>query len=205
MFPRTPPVTLALILINVAMFYLERSTHGAILYPLALWPLGPRFEPWQLLTYGFLHDWTGYGHIFFNMFAVWIFGSQLERFWGRSRYLSFYLAAIVSAGLAQLVVTTLLGQQFETVGASGGIFGLLLGYAMFFPRQRVLVFFVLPMPAWAFVTLYGATELYMGVTGTQAGVAHFAHLGGMLGGWLMILWWRRRRDPPDPTPTDILR
>jgi len=188
----TPPVTLALILINVALYFVERATHGAILASLALWPLGTRFEPWQLLTYGFLHDWTGYAHLFFNMFAVWMFGSQLERYWGPGRYLYFYLVAIVSAGLTQLVVTTLLGQGFETVGASGAVFGLLLGYAMYFPRQRVLIFFVVPMPAWAFVTLYGAAELYMGVTGTQAGVAHFAHLGGMLGGWLVILGWRRR-------------
>jgi membrane associated rhomboid family serine protease len=195
MFASVPPVTRALILLNVLLYLLERWTGGAILIPLALWPLGPHFAPWQILTYAFLHEIPGYAHIFFNMFAVWMFGSPLERFWGPRRYLAFYLACVITAALAQLLVTSILGQRFPTVGASGAVFGLLLGYAMFFPRQKVLIFLIVPMPAWLFVTLYGVAELYLGVTGTQAGVAHFAHLGGMLGGWLTILSWRRRPAP----------
>jgi membrane associated rhomboid family serine protease len=200
MFASVPPVTRTLILLNVGLFLIERWTNGAILNSLALWPLGPHFEPWQIVTYAFLHDFTGYEHIYYHLFAVWMFGSTLERFWGPRRYLAFYLASVVTAALAQLLVTSILGQDFPTVGASGGIFGLLLGYAMFFPRQKVLILLLIPMPAWLFVTLYGAGELYLGVTGTQAGVAHFAHLGGMLGGWLTILSWRQRDRPSAPRP-----
>lgn len=200
-----PPATRAIIVANVLLFALEwltgASGSGApllnspaaanVLASMALWPPGPLFHPWQLVTYAFLHG--GWQHIFFNMFAVWMFGTQLERFWGTRRYVIFYFASVVAAGIAQLVVTGLLHQQYPTVGASGGIFGLLLGFAMFFPRQKVIFMLLpIPMPAWLFVTLYGALELYLGVTGTEAGVAHFAHLGGMLGGWLTILSWRRR-------------
>jgi membrane associated rhomboid family serine protease len=191
MLANVPPATRAIILLNVALFLLQRLVGDAITGPLALWPLGPLFEPWQIVTYAFLHG--GYAHIFFNMFALWMFGSQLERFWGTRRFVTFYLACVVSAAGAQLLVTSLLRQPYPTLGASGGVFGLLLGFAMFFPRQRLMLIFPpIPMPAWLFVTLYGVLELYLGVTGTEAGVAHFAHLGGMLGGWLTILSWRRR-------------
>jgi membrane associated rhomboid family serine protease len=193
MFRNVPPATRGIILINCALFLLQQVTGDAILEPFALWPPGGRFELWQVVTYAFLHG--SLAHLFFNMFALWMFGSQLEREWGTRRFLAFYFASVLTAAAAQELVTGLTGSQFPTVGASGGIFGLLLGFAMFFPRQRVMLIFPpIPMPAWLFVTLYGGLELFLGVTGTEASVAHFAHLGGMLGGWLTILSWRRRAD-----------
>lgn len=190
-----PPITRALIIINVIVFFLQPMLGDITLY-LALWPLqsGSPFFPWQLLTYGFLHG--GLTHLLFNMLALYMFGGDLERLWGPKRYLQLYFAGILSAGLMQIGFNSLGGlPPVPTVGASGAVFGLLLGFAMYFPR-RIIVPLIppIPMPAPVFVTLYGALELYLGVTGTQQGVAHFAHLGGMLGAWLMIQYWRGR--PP---------
>jgi len=113
---------------------------------------------------------------------------------GPRRYLTYYLVAVLAAGLTQLLVTAATGPLFPTVGASGGVFGLLLAYAIYFPRNKV--FFLLlpvPIPARVFVFIYAAVELFLGVTGTQEGVAHFAHLGGLVGGALMLAFWRRGR------------
>jgi len=124
-----------------------------------------------------------------------MFGGQLERLWGAKRFLNLHLLSVIVAGATQLVVGSLAAEPYPTIGASGGVFGLLLAYAMYFPhRTIVLLIPPIPMPAWLFVTLYGAVELYLGVSGTQAGVAHFAHLGGMAGAWLLIQYWRGR--PP---------
>jgi membrane associated rhomboid family serine protease len=155
----------------------------------ALWPIGPLFRPWQLVTYAFLHG--SIAHIFFNMFALFMFGRPLEEYWGSRRFMTYYMASVLAAGATQLAVQYLSGMTYETIGASGGVFGILLAFAMFFPRQRIILLLPpIPMPAWLFVTLYGVLELVLGVTGTQEGVAHFAHLGGMLGGALMLLYWR---------------
>ncbi|MBX3025993.1 rhomboid family intramembrane serine protease [bacterium] len=187
-----PPVTRLILILNVAVFLLELS--GANFNAFALWPIGGGFAPWQILTYGFLH--ASPTHVLFNMFAVYMFGGTMEYVWGGGRFLIYYLGCIVSAALAQVAVDALIASPYPTIGASGGVFGILLAFAMYFPRQRVMLLIPpIPMPAWLFVTLYGALELYLGVTGTQAGVAHFAHLGGMLGGWLMIRRWRGRREP----------
>jgi membrane associated rhomboid family serine protease len=125
------------------------------------------------------------------MIGLLSFGNELEAWWGQKRFLQFYLASVIAAALMQLVVTMSLGQIAPTVGASGGIFGLLLGFAMMFPRRKIVPLIPpIPMPAWVFVTLYGALELYLGVTGTASGIAHFAHLGGMIGGWIMLRRWR---------------
>ena len=111
--------------------------------------------------------------------------------WGAPRFIRFYTASVLSAAATQLIVTWLLGSFYPTVGASGGIFGLLLAFGMMFPnRTIVLLITPIPMKAKTFVAVYGALELFLGVTGTQEGVAHFAHLGGMLGGYLMIRYWR---------------
>jgi membrane associated rhomboid family serine protease len=191
MFSQIPAATRYLILANVALFLLQSLLGESALDALALWPLGHGFAPWQVLTYAFLHG--GWAHIFFNMFALYMFGAALEQTWGSARFLVFYFASVLAAAAAQLAVTSLTGSIYPTVGASGGIFGVLLGYAMYFPQRRVMLIFPpIPMPAWLFVTLYGALELFLGVTGTAEGVAHFAHLGGMLGGWLTILCWRGR-------------
>jgi membrane associated rhomboid family serine protease len=199
-----PRATQAIIGANVVVFLLQMSTMGdtATLW-FALWPLNAAtlyggevaFEPWQLVTYGFLHG--NISHIFFNMFAIYSFGSTLEQLFGTRYYVTLYFVSVVTAGVAQLGVNALLGSPYPTLGASGGVFGLLLAYGMYFPRQRIMLLFPpIPMPAWVAVTGFGALELFLGVTGTQAGVAHFAHLGGMLGAFLMIQW--RRGKPPFP-------
>jgi membrane associated rhomboid family serine protease len=189
-----PPATRAIIAANVVAFLLQQFAGEAMVRFLALWPLGTLFEPWQLVSYAFLHG--SIAHIFFNMFALFMFGRPLEYFWGSRRFSVFYLACVIAAAATQLLTASLAGSQEPTVGASGGVFGLLLAFAMYFPRQRItLLFPPIPMPAWLFVTLYGVLELVLGVTNTQAGVAHFAHLGGMLGGALVILYWRARRIP----------
>ena len=188
-----PPATQALIITNVIVFLLEASG-GIPLDQFALWP-GENFEPWQIVTYGFLHDPNGFAHIFFNMFALWMFGSDIERLFGSRYYLAYYLACVVTAALTHLAVTFLLGSPpVPTVGASGGIYGLLLAFGLYFPHRRVMLLFPpIPMSARTFVILFGALELVLGVTGTASGVAHFAHLGGMLGGWLMIRYRRNKR------------
>jgi membrane associated rhomboid family serine protease len=195
-----PRATQAIIGANVVVFLLQSSLGDSAIIWFALWPLGPSafgpevgFAPWQLVTYSFLHG--GFTHIFFNMFAVYMFGSTLEQFLGTRSYVTLYFVSVVAAGLTQLGVNALLGSPYPTLGASGGVFGLLLAFGMFFPHQRIMLIIPpIPMPAWVAVTLYGALELFLGVTGTQAGVAHFAHLGGMLGAFLMIQW--RRGKPP---------
>ncbi len=191
--PSLPPATQALLLANVAVFFLERLLGGALFGPLALWPVGSGlFWPWQIASYSFLHG--SFEHLFFNMLGLWMFGSELEQVWGRKRYLQFYAASVVAAALTQLLVNALLGSNVPTIGASGGLFGLLLAYAMIFPNRIILLFFVIPMKAKWLVALYGLLELYQGAYVMNTGVAHFAHLGGMLGGLLTIRFWRRQ--PP---------
>src|ERR1700761_7725870 len=190
MFAKLPPATRALLLTNVGFFLLEQVMKPVLVQWLALWAPGTSlFEPWQLVTYAFLHD--GFMHILFNMFALFMFGTPLERFWGSQRFTVFYFVCVVAAGLTQLAVAVLDHSEAVTLGASGAIFGLLLAFAMYFPRTRIMLLFPpIPLPAWLFVLIYGLIELFEGVSGTDPGVAHFAHLGGMLGAAAMILFWR---------------
>jgi membrane associated rhomboid family serine protease len=196
MFFALPPATRWLLLANVAVFFADELSGRTLTAYFALWPWGTTgavsFQPWQILTYSFLHG--GLGHLFVNMFALYMFGGELERLWGERRFLQLYFVGVVAAAVSQLIFSGVSGAApYPTVGASGGIFGLLLAYGMYFPhRTIVLLIPPIPMPAWLFVTLYGLLELYLGITGTQEGVAHVAHLGGMLGAWLMILYWRGR-------------
>ena len=190
-----PPITRALLLVNVALFCLEQFLGPWFGRLFALWPLGGGFLPWQPVTYAFLHG--GVGHLFFNMLGLWMFGSEIERLWGPRRYLQFYTASVLTAALAQLLVAMLIGSPYPTVGASGGLFGLLLAFGMLFPHRTIMPLFPpIPMKARTFVAVYGGIELLLGVMSPMGGVAHFAHLGGMLGGWLMIRWWRGQ--PPFP-------
>lgn len=190
-----PPATTALIAANVAIFLLQ-GLAPQIIVPFALWPLatasmnlGATFAPWQLVTYAFLHG--GLLHLAFNMFALYMFGGALERVFGTRRYLVLYFVSVLSAAVTQLVVAMLAGAIYPTIGASGGVFGLLLAYGMYFPHNRVMLLFPpIPMPARVFVILYAVLELFLGVTGSQEGVAHFAHLGGMIGAWLLLRYWR---------------
>jgi membrane associated rhomboid family serine protease len=186
--PPLQPVTRALLLINVAVFFLARLFGGGIESIFALWPLGTNFLPWQVVAYAFLHG--SFEHLFFNMLGLWMFGSELERIWGEKRFLQFYAASVLAAAFAQLIVTAVMGSAYPTVGASGGLFGLLFAFAVMFPNRVILLFFVIPMKARYLVLLYGLLELYQGVYVMNSGIAHFAHLGGMLGGLLMIRYWR---------------
>lgn len=192
MFPKLTPATRAIILVNVVVFLLELVAARPILWNFALWPLGPDspFHWWQLVTYAFLHDPKGITHILFNMFALYVFGPALEQYWGPRRYLVYYFVCIIAAGATQLAADYFSGSVGEAIGASGAIFGILLAFAILFPRVRLLLYFAIPVPAWLFVTGYAVLELFFGVTGMEAGVAHFAHLGGMLGGALLLLFWR---------------
>lgn len=194
-----PPVTRALLIANIAVFLAQLATGDRLIVTFGLWPFGTPaqfdaglvgFQPWQLVTYSFLHG--GLMHIFFNMFALYMFGADIERLLGPKRFLEYYTASVVVAGVTQLVVSALFAPSpYPTVGASGGVFGILLAFAIYFPsRTIVLLIPPIPLPARWFVVIYGALELFFGVTGTAAGVAHFAHLGGMLGGYLMIRYWR---------------
>lgn len=192
------PVTQVLLIANIAVFLLQAVAEPLLIVYFALWPLHapmggqPAFAPWQLVSYSFLHGGTM--HLLFNMLALYIFGSDIERVFGSRRFAVYYFVCVITAAIAQLVVATLsMGPPHPTVGASGGVFGLLLAFGLYFPRRMVMLIFPpIPMPAWLFVTLYGALELFLGVTGSQHGVAHFAHLGGMLGGYLTIRYWRGR-------------
>ena len=185
--PPIPPVTQALMLVCTALFCLN------VFVPLdawfALWPVATgRFWLWQVFTYAFLHG--GVFHLFFNMLGLWMFGSELERLWGPRRYMQFLLAGILAAALAQLLVCSISGSMVPTVGASGGLFALLLAFGMLFPNRIIMPLFPpIPMKARTFVMVFGGLELALGLLGSS-GVAHFAHLGGMVGGFLMIRYWR---------------
>jgi len=189
-----------LIIANVVMFLLQHLFQDGLETSFALWPLAPidgrsYFELWQVVSYAFLHDPHNLGHLGFNMLGLWMFGTEIERYVGPRRLLACYFASVVTAGITQLVVPGLLGAPpAPTIGASGGVFGLLLAYALMFPQRKVVPLIPpIPMPAWVFASIYAAVELVMGVTGTLSGVAHFAHLGGMIGSALVVLHWRRAR------------
>lgn len=192
-----PPVTRALLIANIAAYLLQMLAGEGLIVHFALWPLGPSmyenvagFQPWQVVTYGFLHG--GFTHLAFNMFALWMFGGAIENLFGARPFALYYFTCVIGAALAQLaVVHFFTGGYYPTLGASGGVFGLLLAYGMMYPHSRIMLLFPpIPMPAWLFVTGYGVIELILGITGTQAGVAHFAHLGGMAGGFVLIQYWR---------------
>jgi len=194
-----PPITLLLVLANGAVF-LAQSVLPGLVIPFALWPVGSAaashgevgFHLWQLLTYGFMHG--SLAHLAFNMLGLYMFGGALEQVVGTRRYLVYYLVCVIAAGLTQLLFTGFTTELYPTVGASGGVFGLLLAYAVYFPHNKVIFLLLpVPIPARVFVVIYAVIELTLGVTGTQEGVAHFAHLGGLAGGALLLAWWRRGR------------
>jgi membrane associated rhomboid family serine protease len=198
MFSGMMPATRALLLACGTGFLLQQVAAMTLLVYFALWPLGgspdvPPFEPWQLVSYAFLHG--SFTHLAFNLFGLYMFGSEIERLLGTRRFLVYYFVCVIGAALAQLAVIQISGGEAgPTVGATGGIMGLLLAFGLAFPRRRVMLLIPpIPMPAWLFVTLYGLAELFLGVTGTLRGIAHFAHLGGMAAGFLLILFWRVRR------------
>jgi len=218
-----PPVIKNLLILN-GLFFLaqfvaaetlaESSLLAHVLNTRALYPPGapeqgalliserlgqtPGFWPWQLVSYSFLHG--SLGHLFFNMFALWMFGVQIENRWGSQRFGVFYFACVLGAAFTHLLFvpsgTTLNTTQglvqaaVPTVGASGGVYGILLAFGMMFPNQPIYLWFLFPIRAKWLVIGFGALELYSAVTGTSAGVANFAHLGGMVFGFLLIQYWR---------------
>jgi membrane associated rhomboid family serine protease len=222
--PTLSPVTKAVMLICTALFCLDALLSDSMSLHFALWPLGSgMFMPWQVVTYALLHG--SLAHLFFNMLGLWIFGPDLERVWGARRYLQFLLASTLTAAAAQLLVTWLIGSPAPTIGISGALYGLLLGYALTFPRRQfdlvgflpmllivipgsifsmlgIILYFMLltnrqavpippiPVPALVMVLVFGGLELFLGMFFRNSGIAHFAHLGGMLGGYLMIRYWR---------------
>lgn len=180
-----------LLVLTIGSYLLAAGASDEVISNFALWPLQADFMPWQLVTYAFLHG--SVMHIAFNMYGLWLFGTEIESLVGRKAFLQLYFASVVSAALMQILVTSMTGNVYPTVGASGGVFGLLLAYGIFFPKRKLMLLIPpIPMPAWLFVTLYAVLELTLGVTGSQQGVAHFAHLGGMVGGFLVINHWRNR-------------
>ncbi|GIX38801.1 MAG: rhomboid family intramembrane serine protease [Silanimonas sp.] len=193
--PRLPPATLSLLWIITGGFVLQLLAGPAMLQWFALWPVGsealggPGFLPWQLLSYAALHG--DFIHLFFNGLMLWMLGAVLESTWGTRRYVQFALACVLAAGLTQLVLGALgVFPPRPTVGISGLTFGLLLAYGMMFPNQQLMLL-IPPVPVRAkyLVLIFAAIALLMGLSGAS-GIAHFAHLGGMAGGWLMIRYWR---------------
>jgi len=192
-----------LLIANGLIFLLELSEATRLIQWFALWPIVPsdtfllgqgmgHFQIWQLVTYSFLHG--GILHIGLNMYALWLFGSRLEYVWGSRAFALYYFFCVIGAGLVQLFIsshTAAQGGIYPTLGASGGVFGLLLAFGMTFPNERLMLIFppIILRAKW-FVIIYGAIELWAGVTGTAEGVAHFAHLGGMLFGFLLLRYWR---------------
>lgn len=209
MFSSIPSVTRKLLIANVAVFALQalsslsETTRGWPLW-FELWPWvpsqfevdGPGFLPWQLLTSGFMHG--GIGHLVFNMLALVMFGASLEYHWGARRYAIYYFVCLIGSALLQLLFASIAiyeGQLVVTLGASGAIYGLLLAYGMLFPNRKVtLLPFPIVLKARTLVIIYALASVFYGVFTTGTGVAHFAHLGGMIVGWLVIVYWRAR--PP---------
>ncbi len=260
-FSMMPPAVKNLLIINVLVFLatLALEPQGTDLYSILglSWIESENFRPWQFVTYMFMHG--DISHLFFNMFALWMFGYLIENFWGSKRFLTFYFVTGVGAALVQLGINwyemnqlkemlemyasnpniadfknivqenfatqefvdtannlmqkwnmrpddpAFIGQSFDQlqtmlqwrmsipmVGASGAVFGILLAFGMMFPNQQIYIYFLFPIKAKYFVIIYGALEFFFGISGNQPGVAHFAHLGGMLFGFLLIMYWRNK-------------
>ncbi len=235
-FTMLPPVVKNLLIINglffLAMIVLDSSFNYDLVPLFGLhYPLAHDFGVWQFITYMFMHG--GFGHIIFNMFALWMFGNALENVWGPKRFLNYYLITGIGAGVVQVLVAYIriaalksglspeelqivftegysilqqgLNYQNEamaslnvilntpTVGASGAVFGILLAFGMLFPNSLIYVYFAIPVKAKYFVMIYGAIELYSGIANSAGdNVAHFAHLGGMVFGIILIQYWKKK-------------
>ncbi|MFN9966590.1 MAG: rhomboid family intramembrane serine protease [Lysobacteraceae bacterium] len=193
--PRLPPATLALLWIISGGYLLQLVAGDALVRWFALWPVGAEgwagagFLPWQLLTYAALHG--SFVHLFFNGLALWMFGAVMEASLGTRRFWQFTVACVLAAGFTQLVLGMAgVFPPGPTLGISGLTYGLLLAYGMTYPNQQVMLLIPpIPMKAKYLVLLFAGLSLFMGLSG-GGGIAHFAHLGGMLGGWLMIRYWR---------------
>ena len=190
-----PPVIFFLLLTNALVFVGGEFIPGfnqIAFINFALAPPGAGFELWQPVTYAFLHG--GVGHLAVPRPANSGSSRTMEIVWGSRRFAIYYFVCVLGAAAAQLGLAAITGEPSVTVGASGGVFGVLLAFGMTFPNQRILLLFPpIPMRAKYFVVIYGLVELYFGITQTNSGVAHFAHLGGMVVGLALILYWRAQR------------
>jgi membrane associated rhomboid family serine protease len=193
------PAVYTLIIANILAYGLEHLFGRGVIDLFALWPYGELplrgggsielFAPWQLVTYSFLHDPDSIVHIVLNLYALYAFGGEVERTLGTRRFVWMYGASVLTAGICQLIVVTMAKASgvAPTLGASGGVFGVLLAFGLLFPHRRVmLVIPPIPMPAWLLVTLYAGMELANGVFRSNTGIAHFAHLGGMVGAFIAL-------------------
>ena len=225
-FQILPPVVKNLLIIN-ALFYLADVVFGFKGIELTDW-LGlhyfkaPDFAIWQPVTYMFMH--ANFGHLFFNMFALWMFGAAIENYWGTKRFLIFYFVAGIGAAFVyevwqyidftfvkhlwdyqlvqvsqyQSITVQEYLNYFTLVGASGAVYGLLLAFGMLFPNSLIYLYFLIPIKAKWFVLIFGGIEVLYCVFASSDGIAHIAHLGGMLFGFFLILYWKRkdkRRNP----------
>lgn len=201
-----PTVTKNLVAINILMFIATLINENFMVANFAMfYPASPFFKPWQILTHMFMHG--GFWHIFFNMYSLLMFGSILERSLGPKKFLIFYFVTGLGAAALHTGVEWMQARVFiangavnayqallmtPTLGASGAIYGVLIGFAMLYPQaQLMLIFPPIPVKAKWLVVIFAVIELFSGINGIQESVAHFAHLGGMLFGWLLIRWWRK--------------
>lgn len=192
-----PPVIKNLIIINISVFIFQWMFIGSgLTYAgvdigywfarlLYLYPLGEGFQIWQLVTYMFLHG--NLMHIFFNMLMLWMFGMEVENLWGSRKFLVFYFAAGITAALANLFIAPLFTTTGPTVGASGGVYGVLVAFAMMFPNRYIFLYFFVPIRAKYLITFFVLLEIFNGVFGTRDGIAHIAHLGGAVVGAIWVL------------------
>jgi membrane associated rhomboid family serine protease len=203
-FSMFPPAVKYLLVANIAVFVLFNIFLGNLMYrgePLeyfitklfALQPvfttvkspiIGP-FMPWQIITYMFMHG--GFTHLLFNMLALWMFGIELENLWGTKKFITFYTVCGVGAALSNLFIAPLFSIPYPSVGASGAIFGILVAFGFLFPDRMIFLYFFVPMKAKYFVFLYMGIELFATVTSSQSGIAHAAHLGGGIVGFIYLL------------------
>jgi len=203
-----PPVVKNLLIANFAAFILQMIAEGGgftiggtpiyawFAKTFYLWPISdadPRiagnFQIWQVVTYMFLHG--GFSHILFNMLALWMFGMEVENTWGSRNFLIFYFACGIAAALANLFIAPLFAPVGPTIGASGGVYGVLVAFAMLYPNRYVFISFLFPVKAKYLVTFYVMLEMYNGVMGSGEGVAHMAHLGGAVVGFVWVLMDKR--------------
>ena len=195
---QTPPVVKNLIIANCIIFLatmlLPRFRWLVYDYGVLCWFGSPQFHSWQYITYMFLH--ASVSHLFFNMFALWMFGRTLEYELGSRRFMTYYVVCGVGAALVQMAVAWATGDfGIQLLGASGAVMGLLLAFGVMHPNSIIMLLIPpIPMKAKYFVIGYAVLELFCGWRGWDAGVAHFAHVGGMLWGWLLLWWWRRKGD-----------
>ncbi len=188
-FQKTTPIVLNLVILNAVVYLIQRLFDGpdeAVTTWLALWPINSgMFKPYQIITHMFTHG--GFGHILFNMFALWSFGSWLERVWGPKKFLFFYIVCGLAAAVAQLFLS-----NSPAVGASGAIMGLFAAFAYLFPNTELFMFPIpFPVKAKYAIAVMACIDLFGGVYPAGSNIAHFAHLGGLVMGFILVIYWNK--------------